>query len=104
MNCWREENETGLKVADEPGRMKSILEPNISDEAVLACTNRRDCLPLGLTITVFAENAASEKKKWREVFWVRELKRLRDGLQADIGSCTQDTMYETKVIVNAAGV
>ena len=90
----------GLQILDRE-ELKA-LEPNISDEAVAALyapTGGIVC-PFGLTIA-FAENAAQNGV---EFCLDQEVKKIERRIAGGYRICTQDTMYETKVIVNAAGV
>ena len=90
----------GLQILDRE-ELKA-LEPNISDEAVAALyapTGGIVC-PFGLTIA-FAENAAQNGV---EFCLDQEVKKIERWIAGGYRICTQDTMYETKVIVNAAGV
>lgn len=90
----------GLQILDR--EVLKALEPNISDEAVAALyapTGGIVC-PFGLTIA-FAENAAQNGV---EFCLDQEVKKIERWIAGGYRICTQDTMYETKVIVNAAGV
>lgn len=90
----------GLQILDRE-ELKA-LEPNISDEAVAALyapTGGIVC-PFGLTIA-FAENAAQNGV---EFCLDQEVKKIERRIAGGYRICTQDTVYETKVIVNAAGV
>ena len=90
----------GLQILDRE-ELKA-LESNISDEAVAALyapTGGIVC-PFGLTIA-FAENAAQNGV---EFCLDQEVKKIERWIAGGYRICTQDTMYETKVIVNAAGV
>lgn len=90
----------GLQILDRE-ELKA-LESNISDEAVAALyapTGGIVC-PFGLTIA-FAENAAQNGV---EFCLDQKVKKIERRIAGGYRICTQDTMYETKVIVNAAGV
>ena len=90
----------GLQILDRE-ELKA-LEPNISDEAVAALyapTGGIVC-PFGLTIA-FAENAAQNGV---EFCLDQEVKKIERRIAGGYRICTQDTVYETKVVVNAAGV
>lgn len=90
----------GLQILDRE-ELKA-LEPNISDEAVAALyapTGGIVC-PFGLTIA-FAENAAQNGV---EFCLDQEVKKIERRIAGGYRISTQDTVYETKVVVNAAGV
>lgn len=90
----------GLQILDRE-ELKA-LEPNISDEAVAALyapTGGIVC-PFGLTIA-FAENAAQNGV---EFCLDQEVKKIEGRIAGGYRISTQDTVYETKVVVNAAGV
>ena len=90
----------GLQILDRE-ELKA-LEPNISDEAVAALyapTGGIVC-PFGLTIA-FAENAA---QNGGEFCLEQEVKKIEGRIAGGYRISTQDTVYETKVVVNAAGV
>ena len=90
----------GLQILDRE-TLKG-MEPNISDEAVAALyapTGGIVC-PFGLNIAL-AENAAQNGV---EFFMDQEVKKIERRVEGGYRICTQDTVYEAKVIVNAAGV
>lgn len=90
----------GLQILDRE-ELKA-LEPNISDEAVAALyapTGGIVC-PFELTIA-FAENAAQNGV---EFCLDQEVKKIEGRIAGGYRISTQDTVYETKVVVNAAGV
>lgn len=90
----------GLQILDRETLKE--MEPNISDEAIAALyapTGGIVC-PFGLNIAL-AENAAQNGV---EFFLDQEVKKIERRVEGGYRICTQDTVYEAKVIVNAAGV
>mgnify|MGYP000588617262 FL=1 len=78
------------------------MEPNIADEAVAALyapTGGIVC-PFGLNIAL-AENAAQNGV---DFCLEQEVKTIERSVKGGYRISTQDTVYETKVVVNAAGV
>ena len=78
------------------------LEPNITDDvsAALYAPTAGIVCPFGLNIAL-AENATQNGV---EFYLEQEVKKIEKGVAGGYRICTQDTAYETKVIVNAAGV
>lgn len=90
----------GLQILKREALLK--MEPNLSDEVIAALyapTGGIVC-PFGLNIAL-AENATQNGV---EFYLEQEVKKIEKRVAGGYRICTQDTAYETKVIVNAAGV
>ena len=112
--CTKDQDPKGLEVLMERGKANGVpdlqildrealiaMEPNLSDDVVCALfapTGGIVC-PFGLTIAL-AENACANGV---EFFLNQEVQNIvkKDGYYE---VCTQDHVYETKLVVNAAGV